>query len=111
VFEGAQLEDLSQSVLAVPDNLYPISISEEDLEDNHVISEYRIVILGSSGVGKSCLTVQFIQDWFIDDYDPSIEGVLPSSHLAIRPTRFYAELLLFRPVFPPTFMSLSINRI
>ena len=30
--------------------------------------------LSSSGVGKSALTIQFIQSHFVDEYDPTIEG-------------------------------------
>ena len=29
---------------------------------------------GSPGVGKSALTIQFIQSHFVDEYDPTIEG-------------------------------------
>jgi len=32
-----------------------------------------IVVLGSGGVGKSCLTAQFVQNVWIDSYDPTIE--------------------------------------
>eukprot|EP00054_Salpingoeca_dolichothecata_P012110 m.67239 g.67239 ORF g.67239 m.67239 type:complete len:842 (-) comp19789_c0_seq2:154-2679(-) len=35
--------------------------------------EYKIVLLGSGGVGKSALTVQFVQNHFVDCYDPTIE--------------------------------------
>jgi len=31
------------------------------------------VIVGGGGVGKSALTIQFIQNHFIDEYDPTIE--------------------------------------
>ena len=37
------------------------------------MKEYRIVVLGSCGVGKSALTVQFVQGIFMDKYDPTIE--------------------------------------
>jgi len=30
-------------------------------------------VLGDGGVGKSCLTLQFIQNVFMEDYDPTIE--------------------------------------
>jgi len=36
-------------------------------------AEYKIVILGSGGVGKSALTIQFIQGNFVEKYDPTIE--------------------------------------
>lgn len=35
--------------------------------------EYHIVVLGSGGVGKSCLTAQFVQNVWIESYDPTIE--------------------------------------
>mmetsp|Transcript_6463 Transcript_6463/g.18322 ORF Transcript_6463/g.18322 Transcript_6463/m.18322 type:complete len:192 (-) Transcript_6463:102-677(-) len=35
--------------------------------------EYRIVVVGSGGVGKSALTVRFIQGNFLEKYDPTIE--------------------------------------
>jgi GTPase KRas protein len=35
--------------------------------------ELRLVILGSGGVGKSAITIQFTQNHFIEIYDPTIE--------------------------------------
>ncbi len=35
--------------------------------------EYKIVILGSGGVGKSAITVRFVQNTFEEKYDPTIE--------------------------------------
>jgi GTPase KRas protein len=35
------------------------------------------VVVGGGGVGKSCLTIQLIQSHFVDEYDPTIEGVYP----------------------------------
>jgi len=37
------------------------------------LSEPRLVIVGEGGVGKSAMTIQFIQRKFIEDYDPTIE--------------------------------------
>ncbi|XP_037071554.1 ras-like protein 2 [Pollicipes pollicipes] len=34
---------------------------------------YKIVIVGGGGVGKSAITIQFIQSYFVTDYDPTIE--------------------------------------
>ncbi|KAF8651002.1 hypothetical protein AX16_004988 [Volvariella volvacea WC 439] len=34
---------------------------------------YNIVILGAGGVGKSALTVRFIRNVFLEDYNPTIE--------------------------------------
>ncbi|RKP02552.1 hypothetical protein CXG81DRAFT_2939, partial [Caulochytrium protostelioides] len=33
----------------------------------------ELVVVGSGGVGKSCLTVRFLKDEFTNDYDPTIE--------------------------------------
>jgi len=35
--------------------------------------ELNIVVLGAGGVGKSCLTAQFVQNVWIESYDPTIE--------------------------------------
>jgi len=35
--------------------------------------EYKIVVLGSGGVGKSALTVQYVLNYFVEKYDPTIE--------------------------------------
>jgi GTPase KRas protein len=35
--------------------------------------EYKLVIVGGGGVGKSALTIQLIQGHFVDEYDPTIE--------------------------------------
>jgi len=40
---------------------------------NSKMREYKIVVLGSGGVGKSALTVQFVQGIFVEKYDPTIE--------------------------------------
>ena len=37
------------------------------------MAEYKLVIVGGGGVGKSALTIQLIQSHFIDEYDPTIE--------------------------------------
>lgn len=34
---------------------------------------YKIVVLGSGGVGKSALTIRLVTDNFLDEYDPTIE--------------------------------------
>jgi len=34
---------------------------------------YRLVLVGVGGVGKSCLTIQYIADRFVEDYDPTLE--------------------------------------
>jgi len=39
----------------------------------HQQRECHIVVLGAGGVGKSCLTAQFVQNIWIESYDPTIE--------------------------------------
>ncbi|XP_065202428.1 ras-like protein 2 [Planococcus citri] len=36
-------------------------------------STYKLVVVGGGGVGKSAITIQFIQSYFVTDYDPTIE--------------------------------------
>ena len=36
-------------------------------------NNFKIVILGSGGVGKSALTIRLITDNFLEEYDPTIE--------------------------------------
>uniref|UniRef100_A0A8C4QP83 RAS related 2 n=1 Tax=Eptatretus burgeri TaxID=7764 RepID=A0A8C4QP83_EPTBU len=44
------------------------------LQDGTAAQEkYKIVVVGGGGVGKSALTIQFIQSYFVTDYDPTIE--------------------------------------
>ena len=42
------------------------------------LREYKLVVVGGGGVGKSCLTIQLIQSHFVDEYDPTIEGTISS---------------------------------
>ena len=67
--------------------------------------QYKLVVVGgggsyhlivsvlferlSAGVGKSALTIQFIQGHFVDDYDPTIEG--KSNHKNSRPEPYALE--------------------
>jgi len=37
------------------------------------LREYKLVVVGGGGVGKSALTIQFIQSHFVTEYDPTIE--------------------------------------
>ena len=37
------------------------------------MKEYKVVVLGPGGVGKSALTVQFCHLKFVEKYDPTIE--------------------------------------
>jgi GTPase KRas protein len=46
------------------------------------LREYKLVVVGGGGVGKSCLTIQLIQSHFVDEYDPTIEGSSRSNDAA-----------------------------
>jgi len=37
------------------------------------LREYKVVVVGDGGVGKSALTVQFVQNHFEEDWNPTIE--------------------------------------
>ena len=37
------------------------------------MTEYKLVVVGAGGVGKSALTIQLIQNHFVPEYDPTIE--------------------------------------
>jgi len=53
--------------------------SDRSLKDTCVVFvrvtmiEFKVVVLGSGGVGKSALTVRFVTGSFIERYDPTIE--------------------------------------
>ncbi|CAK7892300.1 ras-like protein 1 [[Candida] anglica] len=38
-----------------------------------MLKEYKLVVVGGGGVGKSALTIQLVQSHFVDEYDPTIE--------------------------------------
>ncbi len=35
--------------------------------------ECKLIVVGSVGVGKSALTIQLVQDIFVENYDPTLE--------------------------------------
>ena len=35
--------------------------------------EYKLVVVGAGGVGKSALTIQLVQNHFVEEHDPTIE--------------------------------------
>uniref|UniRef100_A0A671FB46 HRas proto-oncogene, GTPase n=1 Tax=Rhinolophus ferrumequinum TaxID=59479 RepID=A0A671FB46_RHIFE len=37
------------------------------------MTEYKLVVVGTGNVGKSALTIQFFQNHFVEEYDPTIE--------------------------------------
>lgn len=47
------------------------------------MTEYKLVVVGAGGVGKSALTIQLIQNHFVDEYDPTIEVRLSAGSMHI----------------------------
>ena len=39
------------------------------------MAEYKLVVVGGGGVGKTALTIQYVQNQFVDEYDPTIEDL------------------------------------
>ena len=37
--------------------------------------EYKVVVLGCGGVGKSALTIKYVTGSFVTRYDPTVEGL------------------------------------
>lgn len=58
--------------------------------------EYKIVIIGSGGVGKSALSVQMTNKKFLNGYDPTIEDI------------YSKKALIHRPGCEPTQVNISI---
>ncbi|CAG5131493.1 unnamed protein product [Candidula unifasciata] len=48
-------------------------MSRNATDSNNYSQSYKLVVVGGGGVGKSALTIQFIQSYFVTDYDPTIE--------------------------------------
>jgi GTPase SAR1 family protein len=44
------------------------------------LREYKLVVVGGGGVGKSALTIQFIQSHFVDEYDSIFDAVRCASN-------------------------------
>lgn len=40
------------------------------------VCHFKLVLLGDSAVGKSCLVVRFVRDEFFDFQEPTIGGML-----------------------------------
>jgi len=43
------------------------------MSEPQFLHKYKLVVLGSGGVGKSALTIQFVQSLFVEEYDPTFE--------------------------------------
>uniref|UniRef100_A0A6G3MI69 GTPase HRas (Trinotate prediction) n=1 Tax=Henneguya salminicola TaxID=69463 RepID=A0A6G3MI69_HENSL len=54
--------------------------------------EYKIVIVGAGGVGKSAIVTQFMQNQFSDEYDPTIEDTY-RKHIIIDSQDYLLDIL------------------
>ena len=44
----------------------------DDMSGDDKEKEYKIVVLGGGGVGKSALTIRLVNDNFLEEYDPTM---------------------------------------
>ena len=58
--------------------------------------EYKVVVLGCGGVGKSALTIKYVTGSFVTRYDPTVEGI-------------YLFYLLFKGSSDPSHFIFAIN--
>jgi len=56
------------------------------------MNEFKIVMLGAGGVGKSALTMQFVHGSFIENYDPTVED-LYTKQISINNRTYILEIL------------------
>lgn len=76
---GAVVDDVS--LISNDDVLYIAEGSEPFFRDakgkkakkGSPVAVHKVAVLGSGGVGKSCLTMRFCRSTFVDVYDPTIE--------------------------------------
>jgi GTPase KRas protein len=59
---------------------------------NQYEHQYKLAVVGAGGVGKSSLTVQFTQNIFIEEYDPTIEDSY-RKHIQIDNNIYLLEIL------------------
>eukprot|EP00808_Paulinella_micropora_P015112 g55996.t1 len=50
-----------------------LSSAEESSDLVAMSEEWKIAVMGTGGVGKSCITVRFVQNAFVEGMDPTIE--------------------------------------
>ncbi|NXJ06536.1 RAP2C protein, partial [Odontophorus gujanensis] len=72
--------------------------------------EYKVVVLGSGGVGKSALTVQFVTGTFIEKYDPTVFlKLLLKREFLLFDQDLLGQLLLSTPPPPLIVSSMSLD--
>ncbi len=45
---------------------------QKKMSEDKEFLEYKVVVMGAGGSGKSCLTNQFVMNVFTENYDPTI---------------------------------------
>ncbi|XP_067933873.1 GTP-binding protein Rheb-like [Watersipora subatra] len=55
--------------------------------------ERKIAIMGFRSVGKSSLTIQFVEGMFVDSYDPTIEDTFERSYTSPRGQEYKLQLI------------------
>ena len=64
-------------------------LSDIDLTMANRVHHFKLVLLGDTSVGKSCLVVRFVRDEFFEFQEPTIGGVLTSDIADWIPYCFY----------------------
>lgn len=59
------------------------------------MTEYKLVVVGAGGVGKSALTIQLIQNHFVDEYDPTIEDSYRKQVVIGKSVFFYLTIIVY----------------
>ncbi|KAL9647477.1 hypothetical protein ABK040_006838 [Willaertia magna] len=60
--------------------------------------EMKIAVVGDGGVGKSTITVRYIQNIFVEEYDPTIEDAY-RKQIVVDEKKFYLDILDTAPQF------------
>ncbi len=76
------------------------------------MTEYKLVVVGAGGVGKSALTIQLIQNHFVPEYDPTIEDSY--RWVKIQKFRLWFNILGLNsssPLFSSNFIMRSVEKL
>ena len=58
---------------------------------SHSMADFSVCVLGPGAVGKSCLTIQFTSQVFVEDYDPTISDVF-RTHVSLDGVAYFAQI-------------------
>ena len=65
-------------------------MSAQQQDDKKV---HKIVIVGGGGVGKSCITLRFLHDFFEDKYNPTLEDSYMKENFMVDGEAYTLEIL------------------